>query len=114
MTFINLNYTMKKIFLLCITCFIISVISSCFKNKRNWQNKDFERALDEYYSYVDSIGYKHGFDYINIEAKKSNDSLVFLIYLYGGAYDFLSDSTKIIDFYQFKKYDILLKGDFPN
>jgi hypothetical protein len=81
---------------------------------KTWKNKEFKQAIDSYCEYVDSVGFKPNFDYIYIEALKSLDSTVFFVYLVGGAYDFLVDSKKIVDFIIYNKNDIMFIGDFPN
>jgi hypothetical protein len=92
-----------------ISCFLLS----CSQKYKIWNN-EFKEALNNYYSYVDSVNYKQGFDYIYIEATQNRDSVLFLIYLCGGSYDFINEKDKIIDFYSYKGKDILFVGDFPN
>jgi hypothetical protein len=95
-------------------CFILCDITSCKEENKKWQNIQFKEAIDYYCKYVDSIGYKQNYEYIYVEAKRNNDSIVFLIYLCGGAYDFLVNRENIIDFFYYKRFEIMLVGDFPN
>jgi hypothetical protein len=93
---------------------MVCSLISCNKANKIGKNKEFEAALGNYFKYVDSVGFKHNFDYIFIEATKNRDSTVFVIYLYGGAYYFLHYTERIIDFTDYKKYEIVLIGDYPN
>lgn len=104
---------MKTLFKLLI--FLVSIyLLSCSEESVTWENKDFGMAVNNYCKYLDSVGYKHNFDYIFVKATTRNDSTLFLIYLCGGSYHFLKEQEEVIDFIQYKGYDILLKGDFPN
>lgn len=94
--------------------FITLLLLACKKEMKTWGNKDFKTAIDNYCQYVDSVSYRNNFDYIYVESNIKNDSTEFVIYLCGGSYDFLNEKERIIDFFVYKKYDILLLGDFPN
>lgn len=94
--------------------FITLLLFGCKKEMKTWENKDFKIALDNYCQFVDSVSYRNNFDYIFVESNIKNDNTEFVIYLCGGSYDFLNEKERIIDFFVYKKYDILLVGDFPN
>lgn len=94
--------------------FITLLLLDCKKEMKTWENKDFKTAIDNYCQYVDSVSYRNNFDYIFVESNIKNDSTEFVIYLCGGSYDFLNEKERIIDFFNYQKYDILLIGDFPN
>jgi len=81
---------------------------------KTWKNVDFDTAMEKYCKYIDSVTYKKDFDYVYVEATKRNDSTEFVIYLCGGSYDFLNEKERIVGFYVYKGFDILLLGDFPN
>ena len=51
---------------------------------------------------------------IRIDAEEAGDSTVFSIYLDGGASPFLNETNRIRGFFRYKKYDLLLSGDYPN
>jgi len=87
---------------------------SCNKAKEIWMNKDFKTAIDNYYSYLDSIEFDQDYDFILIDAIENKDSTIFEICLYGGSYCFLSKPESIVDFLSYRKFDVLLVGDYPN
>jgi len=87
---------------------------SCKDVKNVWENNDFEKAINAYCTYADSVGYLKNFDYILIEGIKRGDSIFFKVFLWGGAYIFITEKERIIDFINYKNHDMLLLGDFPN
>ena len=89
------------------------MFSSC-KGQNVFKNKAFEAELTDYCIYLNTVECKKDFDYIFIKAASYKDSVTFEIYLTGGAYDFIKYKDFIIDFFNFKGYDVLLIGDFPN
>jgi len=90
------------------------LVSACNNNSKTWNNKEFANAIDNYCQYIDSIKSEHTNEYLYVEARNCNDSIVFIIALVGGSYDFLYSQDMIVDFFTYHGFDILLLGDFPN
>jgi hypothetical protein len=106
---------MKKLAVFVILFLMIILLNSCNKEKFTWENKEFKSAIDYYCKYIDSSNYyEQNFDYMYIKAAVKSDSTVFMIYLDGGAYIFLTETSSITDFFVYNKHDVLLTGDFPN
>jgi len=103
---------MKNLFILCLL--FLSLCNCTNKNNYEWSNNEFAEAIDNYCRYVDSIESEHVNEYLYIESKIRNDSTLFLITLGGGSYDFLFKRNRIINFFNYKGFDVLLLGDFPN
>ena len=93
---------------------LLLVFTFCDKEYKYWKNNEFESAINQYITYLDSVNNNLDSDYIYIEANQMNDSTKFNIYLWSGAYPFLNYSDKFIDFFKYKKHNVLLIGDFPN
>lgn len=93
--------------------FFILIFSVC-TGQQVFYNKTFEDELTNYCNYLDTVEYKKGFDFIYVDAHVNNDSVVFKIYLSGGSYALLEYEKSIIDFINFRGFDVLLLGDFPN
>ncbi|MDP4202533.1 MAG: hypothetical protein Q8861_07540 [Bacteroidota bacterium] len=97
--------TLLLVFLIC--------LFSCGQHDFKVDNKTFESALNQYCCYVDSLNeYRKDFDFIEIDAKKNQNCTYFKIHLSGGGYPFIHKS--VIDFLKYKKYDVILVGDYPN
>jgi hypothetical protein len=94
---------------------ILFGLNSCNNQQEFMADKDFLSHLDSYLAYVDSTKeYTNDFDYIYLESLIHNDSIDFVITLYGGSYTFLKEKARIRDFISYKAYNILFIGDFPN
>jgi len=106
---------MSKVNIFIFVSLILGFILSCnTKSSKKWENIEFEKAMNSYRKYVDTIGFKNNFDFILVKAKKNKDSTLFIIYLCGGGYTFLEYKDRVIDFFTYQGIDILLLGDFPN
>jgi hypothetical protein len=105
-----------RLLILISSCLLITI--ACRQNQQNIRaNNDFVIFLDEYINYVDSTqSYKKNYDYIYLDATEKHDSIDLIITLIGGSYEFLKYPyrAKIIDFLNYRGYNILLSGDFPN
>lgn len=92
---------------------LLLILSDC-KGQNVFKNRAFEGELTNYCNYLDTVECKKDYDYILIKATSYKDSVTFEIYLNNGAYEFLEYKDSIIDFFNFKGYDVMLLGDFPN
>jgi len=93
--------------------FFLICLFSCKQRGFIVENKTFESAFNQYCYYIDSLNeYRQCFDFIEIDAKKSHNYTYFKIHLSGGGYPSIHKS--IIDFLKYKKYDVILVGDYPN
>jgi len=114
-----LDFTFLSLFLV-----IGTLSSSAMKKEKNeldsviFENKDFRDNIDFYLKYLSDKDYNKEHEYIYIRAElsktKTTTKTTFIIYLVGGIYDFFNESKKIIDFIDYKNYNMLLVGDFPN
>jgi hypothetical protein len=95
-------------------CGVLILIFSLCTGQQVFYNKTFEDELTNYCNYLDTVGYKKGFDFIYVDAHVNNDSVVFKIHLSCGSYELLEYEKSIIDFISFKGFDVLILGDFPN
>lgn len=105
---------MKRILIAILISIFPCHFIACKKATFTWENKEFEASINDYCEYLDSVKRQSNFDYIYVEASNISDSTIFTIYLSGGASDFINDANRIVDFRGYKKYDIMLIGDFPN
>jgi hypothetical protein len=114
---------MRKIISFTTLClFLVIGIQSCSAKKQEkneldsviFENKDFRNNIDLYLKYLSEFYYNKEHEYIYVRAETSKTKTSFIIYLCGGSYYFFRDSSKIIDYIDYKNYNMLLVGDFPN
>jgi len=99
----------------CIILFVFFYAGiSCKDVKNIWGNNEFEKAINAYCTYADSVRFRSDFEYICIEGSTRGDSSFFVICVDGGSHIFVTETDRIIDFFNYKNHNILLVGDFPN
>jgi len=114
---------MRKIISFTTLCLFLAIgIESCSSRKPEkkeidpeiFENKDFRENIDLYFKYLSDKNYDKEHEYIYVRAETSKTKTSFIIYLNGGSYVFFNDSIRIIDYINYKNYNMLLVGDFPN
>lgn len=105
---------MKKApIILMLVLFALSIMS-CTQRDVSFNNKEFERNLSAYLSYVDSIEYIQDRDFVIVKSTTEGDTIRFSICKSGGAYCLIHDMHQFVDYFKYKKYDMLIIGHFPN
>jgi len=105
---------MKKApIILMLVLFALSIMS-CTQRDVSFNNIEFERNLSAYLSYVDSIEYIQDRDFVIVNCTTEGDTIRFSIYKSGGAYSMIHHVQQFVDYFEYKKYDLLIIGNFPN